>query len=192
MRWIIIPAILYSLLSAHAEEATIEIGDLQIAIGMLESDVRYAFPKIHCEENAPGADKSIVKCFVGDGVAPENDGHISFVGGRVQSATRYWHVPKESGPYEVLMFVNNILQRMAAESSTCTEIGSHEFVEDWPNVTSITFYFPEKSLTMQTQKPGAPWPGEFFIHEYLRQNPVPTSYEVRQNMNGTKRCALVE
>jgi hypothetical protein len=190
MRWIIVPAILCPLLSAYAQEASVEIGGLEISRGMLKEDIRSDFPRFHCGEYC--VDTSIERCSVGDGVPPEADGQILFENGRVHRATRYWHVPKESGPYETLVMLNNILKQMTEESSTCAEIAPTFGMTDSPGVTSTAFWFPEKVLYIQTQKPADPWPAHFFIHETLRPSPVPTSYEVRQNMDGTKQCVLVE
>ncbi len=193
MRWLTVLVILCPLLSALAQEATVEIGGLEIARGMLEADVRNAFPSVKCwPPSSPRANKTIVGCYVGDGVPPESDGFVSFSDGRVRLATRYWRIPKESGPYEVLQFVNNILQRLISEAGTCAEIGPPIDMEKQPNVTSTTIYFPEKVLLILTNKPGDQRPGEFFIHEALRENPVPISSDVGQYTDATKRCALVE
>ena len=190
MRWLTVLIILCPLLCVFAQEATVEIGGLEIAKGMLETDVRYAFPSVKCWPSPP--DTSIADCYVGDGVLPESDGFVSFIDGRVQLATRYWHIPEESGPYEVLQFVNNILHRLTSEAGTCAEIGPAIDVEKLPNITKTTIYFPEKFLQILTNKPGDQLPGKFYIYEGLRENPVPISSEVGQNTDATKRCVLVE
>ena len=95
MRCVIFLAILLLPLLAAPQEATVEIGGLEIARGMLEADVRYAFPSVKCWPSPP--DTSEADCYVGDGVLPESDGFVSFIDGRVQLATRYWHIPEESG-----------------------------------------------------------------------------------------------
>ena len=192
MRWLIVLAILCPPLSVFAQEATVQIGSLQITRGILEADVRLAFPSVKCWSISHRPGKRIEDCYVGDGVPPESDGFVSFIDGRVQMATRYWHLPKESGPYEVLRFVNNILDRLTSEAGVCAEIAPPVYMERRPNVTSTMIYFPEKFLLILTNKPGDKLPGEFYIHEGLRDSPVPPSSEVEQNVDPTKRCALVE
>lgn len=192
MRWLTVAAIFCPLLSALAQEATVEIGGLEITRGMLEADVRLAFPSVKCWPSSYRAGKRIEDCYVGDGVPPESDGFVSFIDGRVQMATRYWRIPKESGPYEVLIFVNNILRRLLAEAGTCAEIGPPIETENQPSATSTMFYFPDKVLLILTNKSSEQRPGEFFIHEGLREYPVSTSSEAGQNSDETKRCALVD
>ena len=142
---------------------------------MLEADVRDAFPSVKCWPSPP--DTSEAHCYVGDGVLPEMDGFVSFIDGQVQMATRSWHIPEESGPYEVLQFVNNIIHRLTSEAGTCAEIGPAIDLVKRPNDTATTIYFPEKFLLIHTKKDSDYPPGTFFISEGLRENPVPISSE---------------
>ncbi len=190
MRLTLVLLCTFPLSYVSAQNATIEIGGIDVSIGMLESEIRYAFAKSHCKENLPGEDVTLVRCVAGDGVLPEYDGHVSFLDGRVVGASRYWHLPDGAGPYEVLLALNSIIARLTAESSTCAEIASP--LQEHPEVTSSLFYFPEKVVYLQTQKIAEPRPPQYFIHEFLRKNPVPDSYEVQQSTTGTKRCAFVE
>ena len=171
----------------RTQEPSVEILGVTIVRGMPESEVRTAFPNIHCVEQAT-ADQSFDYCSVSDEVPPGADGEITFKGGFVYRASRNWFIPEGAEPLEVLMMLNDILTRLTGEEdAACAKIATHSDQEPMYTI----FALPEKVLSVQmhimTGRSGA------FFKESLRVNPVPDSYRTRgKKMQGTEWCAYVK
>jgi hypothetical protein len=122
-------------------------------------------------------------------VAPDDDGHVSFENGRVRSASRTWHIPKEATTFEVLEMVSDILMRLTGDQVTCGKITTHRQHDAAFKTTTIIL--PKKLLVIETQRLGERRP--IRIEEALRMNPVPDFYEVQDPERwGKRRCVLVE
>lgn len=186
MRLIIAIAAYFALLSASAEQPSVEVLGVKLVRGMTEADVRAAFPNVTCAEKAPGIDPGFDYCSISDGVPPGTDGAVTFKDGRVIRASRNWFLPDDSSPYDALNLLHKILERMAGEQTgTCAKIETYSGRD--PETT--TFALPEKVLSIQMHTRL----GEnVFFRESLRSNPVPKSYKVRgKKMQGNKWCGYV-
>ena len=185
MRLIVAIAAFCALISASAEEPSIEVLGVNIVRGMSEADVRAAFPSVSCASKETGVNSSHL-CSIDDGEPPGADGDVTFKDGRVLRASRNWFLPDDSSPYDALNMLNEILTRLAGEETgACVKI---ETYSDQYSKTTI-FAFPEKTLTIRMHTLRGK---SVFYREGLRINPVPKSYKVRgDKMQGDEWCAYI-
>ena len=186
MRLILAIASFCILISASAEEPSVEVLGVTLFRGMSEADVRAVFPNVNCASKGPAADPSIDLCSISDGVPPGVDGEVTFKEGRLLRASRNWFLPDDSSPYDALQMQNEILTRLAGE-----ETGACAKIETYSSRYSKTaiFAFPEKVLSVQMHTLRG---NSVFFRESLRINPVPKSYKVRGNkMQGDEWCAYI-
>ena len=83
--------------SDNFDGPSVEILGVKIVRGMPVSQVRAAFPGLHCAEEEP-LDPIFDHCSVSDGVPPGADGAVTFKEGRVYSASRNWFIPESAEP----------------------------------------------------------------------------------------------
>lgn len=194
MKAIAILAVVLASLSARSQEPPgsvekpfVEILGVRVFRGMPEAEVRSALPVATCADKAPGADPDLEHCSVSDDLAPGADGEITFKGGIVQSATRYWFIPEGAEPLEVLMMLNEILTRLTGETdAVCAKVETYRGQE--PAFTYLAL--PEKVLTVQMHV--IPGRSGVLFKESLRVNPVPDSYRTRgEKMRGDEWCGYV-
>lgn len=169
----------------NALEPSVEILGVQIERGMPESEVRAAFPSVHCAEKSPGVAPGFDYCSVSDGVPPGADGEVTFKDGVVYSASRNWFIPEDAEPIDVLMMLNDLLTRLIGEAdAACAKIETHS---DQYN-TSTIFALPRKVLAVEMHT--LPGRSGAFFRESLRVNPVPDTYKTHgKKMQGTEWCA---
>ena len=168
-------------------QPVIEILGVEIVRGMSESEVRAAFPSVHCAKENP-ADPIFDYCSISDGEPPGADGEVTFKEGFVHSATRNWFIPDGADPLEVLMMLNDILTRLIGEDdAVCAKIET--YVDQEPSYT--IFALPEKVLTVQMHTMYGRTGAHF--RESLRVNPVPDTYKTRgKKMQGAEWCAYAD
>lgn len=165
-------------------QPSVEILGVNIVRGMPESEVRAAFPSVHCAEENP-VDLIFDYCAISDGEPPGADGEVTFKEGIVHNASRNWFIPDGADPLEVLMMLNDILTRLIGEdNAVCAKVTTYDDQE--PSYT--IFALPEKVLTIQMHTMYGRTGAHF--RESLRVNPVPGAYKTRgKKMQGTEWCA---
>ncbi len=169
---------------AFTEQDYVEIAGVKVMRGMLESEIREAFPYVSCVE-VHGSKPSADYCAVGDGESPEADGEVTFQEGKVYQASRNWFLPKDSNPYTALEFLNKLIERLTNEDATCAKIETHT---DTSSRTTV-LVLPKKTLSLRTDEIRG---GDVIIRESLRVNPVPSGYRVHgEKMRGADWCAFV-
>ena len=184
MRLILAIVVFCAMVPVRAEQPSVTVLGVKLVRGMLEADVRAAFPNVNCISNASGSELKL--CGLSDGVPPDADGEVSFKDGRVFHASRYWFPSDEANAYDALLMQNEILTSLAGEGTgVCAKVET--FSEEYTEKT--VFAFPEKILTAQLSSLSGK--SVYFI-ESLRVNPVSKSHKVRgDKMQGGEWCAYI-
>ena len=104
MRLILAIVVFCAMVPAKAEQSSVTVLGVKLVRGMLESDVRAAFPNVNCIAKTSSSELDI--CGLSDGIPPDADGEVSFKNGRVFHASRYWFLPDESNAYDCLLYTS--------------------------------------------------------------------------------------
>lgn len=193
MRSILLASLLLAALTCRAQDASIEIGGLEIRRGMARADVAAGLEPPYqlgaCSQyDLP--DGAFEDCTISDGTDWERGGEITFHDGAVWNVTRNLRSAIDLDAYELLVLISELVDEATEQDYVCASLGTFHPQELFPQ-TETLLVLPDRIISIGT---AARDKGHVsvFVRESLRINPVADDARVHKSRADAAQCVYAD